>query len=776
MAGAFAMCLPLLGAARPQPEEVLADPEVLDLERRFREDVAPIMGEFCFRCHGSTKQKAELDFESVSTLQAVLDGASDWEFVREMVTTGQMPPDDEPQPTEHQTLTISQWIDDALAYYPEDGAVDPGWFTIHRLNRSEYRNTMRDLLGIDPDVIDLASDLPRDDTGYGFDNIADVLSMSPLQLELYLAAAERALDLALGPPVEISSRPVALRGLTSTGNGRALGRGGHMLYSRGSVVGGLEIPATGEYEITIVAWGTPGGDEHPHMDVRTDAVVIGEVSVGAGSDEPGEYTLRAVLPAGRQRILASFTNDYYVPNVADRNLAIESISIAGPLSAASVERPEAFDEVFFVMPGEQAGEAGERSVAHRIIERFAGRAFRRPVRADELRSLNKVYEASRRAGDSFEEAVRVSLTATLVSPSFLYRSVQNFKGDQADHVYSLNGHELASRLSYFLWSSMPDEELSRLARRGELESEEVLLQQARRMLADPKADAFIENFAGQWLLLRNLGEVEVDREAFPAFDDELRRSMATEATLFFEDVVRNDRSVLDLLDSPDTFLNEKLAGLYGLPGVTGEGFRRVTLPENSPRGGVLTMGAVLTVTSNPNRTSPVKRGLYVLDQLLGTPPPPPPPDVAPLEESAKALGAAASLREQLAAHLTNPTCASCHRRMDPIGLAMENFDAIGAWRDTEAGRAIDASGVLPGGVGFEGPVELKEILLARQDLFVENLSRKVLTYALGRGLEPFDRPTVRRITDHARAGDYRFSSLVEGVVLSEAFRSCRGRD
>jgi len=763
-------------SAPDQPQPHQPDPLATELNRRLTEDVRPLLQQNCFRCHGHQKQKAGLRLDQADSLQAVLEAAGDWEFVREMITTGQMPPDDQPRPTEHEVLTIAQWIDDALAYQPLDAKPDPGWFTIHRLNKAEYRGTMRDLLGIDPAQTDLAAGLPPDDTGYGFDNIADVLTMSPLQLERYLDAADRALDLALGQPVTINAEPKPLRDLKITANGNGLRQGGFYLYSRGSVIGEFDAPATAEYEITITAWGTPGGDAEPHLDVRTDGKHLGAFDVPARRDDPQDYSLRTTLDRGRHRIYATFTNDYYVKDVADRNLAIEAISVAGPLS--EIRRPDAFNQVFFETPPDHASHETQREIATRIIDRFATRAFRRPLTPDELAQLTTLYDASREAGDAFEQSVRVALTATLVSPNFLYRYVTKDVPNE-DGVYTLDDFELASRLSYFLWSSMPDDELMQLAHQGALTgalaSDQTLRTQVRRMLADPKSDAFITNFAGQWLLLRNLAGFQVDASLYADFDEDLRSAMISEATLFFEDIVRADRSVLDLLSSNHPFLNERLANLYGIPGVKGDVLRRVELPQDSPRGGVLTMGAVLTVTSNPTRTSPVKRGLYVLDQLLGTPPPPPPPDIAPLEE-AKVVGENPTLRDQLAAHLTNPTCAACHSRMDPIGLALENFNAIGAWRDTEGGRPIDASGVLPGGVDFVGPNQLKQILLARDDLFVENLSKKILTYALGRGIEPFDRPTIRQITEHVRDSDDRFQSLIEAVVLSDAFRTCRDRD
>jgi hypothetical protein len=340
--------------------------------------------------------------------------------------------------------------------------------------------------------------------------------------------------------------------------------------------------------------------------------------------------------------------------------------------------------------------------------------------------------------------------------------------------YTLDGYELASRLSYFLWSSMPDEPLMQAAADGSLVTDAGLKAQVKRMLADGKSRAFIENFSGQWLQLRGLESVAIDRERFPEYDDKLRDAMNTEATLFFGDVLRSDRSVLEFLDSEATFLNGKLAKFYGIPGVEGNEFRRVPLPEGSPRGGVLTMGAILTLTSNTTRTSPVKRGLFVLDQILGTPPPPPPADIPPLEQAVHNKPGA-TVREQLAAHVAVASCAACHNRLDPLGLTFENFDTVGRWRTEENGKPIDASGTLPGGVVLRNSEDLKKTLLSRSDQFVESLSAKVLTYALGRGVEPFDRPAIARIAKQTRAQGDKLSALVESVVLSETFRTCRGR-
>lgn len=753
--------------------EPVDDPLAGVLVDRLSGHVAPLLEAYCFACHAGERVKGGVHLEGLRTIGDVMDASLDLMMARELLDTHQMPPEGRSQPTDHERLLLVQWLDDALAYTPPDGEIDPGWFAIHRLNRSEYRNTLRDLLGIDPARHDLASGLPPDDVGYGFDNIAEVLTVSPLHLEAYLNAAERAVELALGPEVAVGTDVRPLRPLQGSASSRPLPRGGHFLFSNGAVRGVAAFPLAGTYELHVEAWGTRGGDELPRLSLRLDGREVAAHFVAAERQADAErFVARVRVEAGQREVAVHFTNDYWVKDVADRNLAIGSLGVAGPVTEDGLERPPAHGRI--LGPPDASGGDG-RARARRVVGRFAARAFRRPLGSDELDGLMALYEGARAEQDRHEYGVRRALVAVLASPSFLYRSVAHPAPDDPSRVYQLGDHELAARLSYFLWSSMPDPELRRLADEGRLRDADVLRAQVRRLLADPKSDAFVENFAGQWLLLRNLEAQDVDAERFPEYDSALRADMITEVTLFFRDVVRADRSVLDLIDSRDVFVNERLAALYGIEGVDGPTFRRVPVPEGSPRGGVLTMGSVLTVTSNPTRTSPVKRGLYVLEQILGTPPPPPPPDIPRLEQAAEAVGRDAPLRAQLAAHLNIPSCAACHNRMDPIGLAMENFDAIGRWRDAEGGRPIDARGELPGGVVFDGPRELKRILLARDDLFVENLGGKLLTYALGRGLEPFDRPAVRSIADRARGEGDRFGALVEAVVGSAAFRSCRGR-
>jgi hypothetical protein len=753
-------------SAEVQPPDELA----AELDRRLAQDIAPLLATYCLSCHSGDEPSGDLGLDGLKTLDDALTGEFDVRLIKELVTAGEMPPKKAPQPTEHERLVISQWADAVLAYVPPDAPVDPGWFTIHRLNRTEYRYTLRDLLGIDPRRVDLAARLPQDDTGYGFDNVADVLSTSPLAIEEYLAAAERAVEMALGPIVSFGDTPRVLRPLEGT-NGQALPRGGFFLYSNGPATAEFTAPVTGEYLVRVRAWETRAGDEHARLSLRVGKRAIEEFEVSGTREEPQEFEHRLRLRGGEHTIGVHFVNDYYVKDAGDRNVGVESISVAGPLDEATTERPEQWARVF----GPASGVADEEGKAAAVLGAFASRAYRRPASPEQVGSLMRVYRAERASGVAFEPAVRTALTAALVSPSFLFRTVAHPDAANREARYTLDGYELASRLSYFLWSSMPDGELMDAAADGSVLTDEGLAGQVRRMLADARSGAFVENFAGQWLQLRGLEAVAIDRARFPEYDDALRADMIGEATMFLGDVLRSGRSVLEFIDSRETFLNERLARFYGVPGVEGEELRRVSLPPGSPRGGVLTMGAVLTLTSNTTRTSPVKRGLFVLDQILGAPPPPPPADIPPLEQAVHS-NPNASVREQLAAHLSDASCAACHTRLDPIGLSFEHFDAIGRWRDAENGVAIDATGTLPGGVELDGSADLKRTLMERSDQFIESLSAKALTYALGRGVEPFDRPAVRRIAQRTRERGDTFAALIESIVLSETFRSCRGRE
>lgn len=773
-AGLTILLIAVVSFSRARPPEAMTYPGpgqpddlAAELEASFVRDVSPLLGTYCLSCHEGDEPSGDLRLDQVRGAMDALTTGVDLRLIKEMVNSGAMPPKRSAQPTEHERLAITQWIDSVLNYVPANAPIDPGWFTIHRLNRTEYRFTMRDLLGIDPAQADLAVRLPRDDTGYGFDNIADVLSTSPLSIEEYVAAAERAIDIALGPVLQFSSEAQPLRPIEGS-NGQPLSRGGFMLYSNGPATVRFTAPATADYLIRFSAWETPGGDEHARLSLRVGTRRIEQFSVSGVQGEPESFEHRTRIKRGEHAISLHFLNDFYLKDVADRNVGIESISVAGPLDEETTERPAQWTTIF------RAGVGSSDDDAAAALSSFAARAYRRPPSDDQVASLMRVYRSQRAEDRSFEEAVRVALTAVLVSPNFLFRSVAHPDAGNSESRYRLDGYELASRLSYFLWSSMPDEPLMAAAGDGSLLTDDGLVHHTRRMLADPRSAAFVENFSGQWLQLRGLEDVSIDRARYPMYDDTLRSAMIAEATLFVGDVLRSGRSVLEFIDSRDTFLNERLAGFYNIDGVSGDEFRRVMLPADSPRGGVLTMGAVLTLTSNTTRTSPVKRGLFVLDQILGAPPPPPPPDIPPLEQAARTRPDA-SVREQLAAHVANPSCAACHIRLDPIGLSFEHFDAIGQWRDTENSVPIDATGTLPDGVRLNGSNDLKRTLLTRSDQFVEALSAKVLTYALGRGVEPFDRPAIRLIARRTRAHNDTFPALIESIVLSDTFRTCRGR-
>ena len=537
-----------------------------------------------------------------------------------------MPPQNKPQPTPQELDALNTWIDVAVFKVDCNGPKDPGRVTIRRLNRSEYNNTIRDLLGI---KFTPADDFPADDVGYGFDNIGDVLSMPPILMEKYLAAAEKITD------------------LTFADN------------------------------------------------------------------------------ALRKRIMEP------------------------------------------VVPQQYKSERKSKQ----ILRAFAERAWRRPLTDEELRRLDSLFDLAQRSGDTQQGGIKLAVEAVLVSPHFLFRIEADSDPKDPNAVRTINEWELATRLSYFLWSSMPDEELFKQAREGTLRKN--LDDQVKRMLKDPKAGALVENFAGQWLQTRTLKTFAPDSKMFPTFNEKLRKAMLKETDLYFETIVREDRSILEFIDSDYTFVNETLAKHYGIPGIKGEAFRKVKLPDDR-RGGILTQASILSVTSNPTRTSPVKRGKWILENILGTPPPPPPPGVEELKEGEQ-QELVGSLRQRMEQHRANPSCATCHQRMDPLGFGFENFDAIGGWRTKDGTHDIDPSGVLPTGQEFKGPAGLRAILKQRQDDFAKCLSEKMLTYALGRGTERYDRCAVNEIAGSLKKNDYRFSTLVIEIVKSDPFQKRRAK-
>ncbi|MEO6811323.1 MAG: DUF1592 domain-containing protein [Isosphaeraceae bacterium] len=741
----------------------------------FEAKVAPVLNKYCISCHGGKKPKAGVNLATFTDEAAVLKDLKTWEKVLENVELGLMPPEDKPQPTEVEVETLTAWVESTLTSANCRGPADPGRVTLRRLNRNEYNNTIRDLVGID---FHPADDFPSDDVGYGFDNIGDVLSLPPLLMERYLAAAEQIVQRAIIADERLDplTRRRELERFGKNPREQAAGQPykgfARGLASNGEIVLEFQPSREGNYQVRVRAFGQQAGPDPARLTVRVDGKDIETVDVTATEDAPGTYDVLIPLTPGRRKIALAFVNDYYKPDDSDpklrgdRNLYLDWVEFRGPIADLK-SLPEPHRRIVFLQPSSKKSEW--RGNARIILERFASRAYRRPATPEELDRLLTLFDMALKDGERFERGIQLAVEAVLVSPHFLFRV--EYDDDEAAHP--LNDYELAARLSYFLWSSMPDEELFTLAAEHKLQNNDVLDAQVRRMLNDPKASALVENFAGQWLQIRNLKTLNPDPGQFPNFDEALRSAMIRETELFFQAILTEDRSLLDFLDADFTFLNERLAKHYGIKGVRGEEFRRVPLTDPR-RGGILTQASILTITSNPTRTSPVKRGKWILEQVLGAPPPPPPPDVPELLEG-KDARLSGSLRQRMEQHRVDPGCASCHVRMDPLGFGFENFDPIGAWREQDEGLPIDPSGVLPSGQTFQGPAELKAILKTKDAEFARCLAEKMLTYALGRGLEYPDKCAVDRITATLSSDQYRLTRLVREIVKSDPFRKRKGK-
>jgi hypothetical protein len=710
-----------------------------------------------------------------------------------------MPPEKEKQPSPAEAKAITGWIASLRQLDPPDA----GRVTIRRLNRAEYNNTIRDLMGVDWKP---AADFPADDVGDGFDNIGDVLSISPLLMEKYLLAADAILDkLVVDDQVAIKQSAGQLNAIVDGKADAGKADGTTRTFTLpGEVFTNFGVTKEAKYTIRIRAGAEQAGKEPVRLAVKVDGQVVSEIKVMATAKSPTAYTCAVPLGPGGKRLSVIFMNPYTetpedmglvakpgtatgpaggvakpppsAPTAAKpkdkeppkpkvRTAVIDTIEVLGPSAGAPTELHK---RLFVAVPGK---DLGKREAAQKIAERFAQRAYRKPPTKEQLDLLLRIFDLGDSQGETFSESVKLMLKAVLVSPHFFFRMEDDRQGDKHGN-YRVSDWELASRLSYFIWSSMPDDELSTLAGQDKLHDPAVLDQQVRRMLKDAKSRAFVDNFAGQWLLLRNVFVVTPDDKKFPELTKELRQAMYDETTLVFETIMREDRSLIEFIDCDYTFLNDRLAKHYGISGVTGAQMRKVALADRT-RGGVLTMGSLLTVTSNPTRTSPVKRGKWVLEEILGTPPPPPPPMVEGLEKQDSTQNAALSLRQRMEKHRSDPTCASCHKVMDQLGFGFENFDAIGRWRDRDADHGdtqIDASGELPGNVKFGGPAELKRILLRHQDDFTRCLTAKMMTYALGRKLQAFDDDAIERIAATVAKDQYRFQTLVVEIARSFPFQ------
>ncbi len=719
-----------------------------------------IVHTYCLKCHSGASPAAGLDLSPYKTAASVQAHRQIWEKVATNVASGHMPPAGQPHPTQAQRQALATWIETTVT--ADCRLADPGRVTIRRLNRTEYDNTVRDLLGID---FHPADDFPSDDVGYGFDDIGDVLSVSPLLMEKYLTAAEQIAEKAIrvptGPTKFTGDRLVSSQTLTDNDQ--------RELYTNGSATASFTAERAGSYRVEIEAWGDQAGPEPCKMALEVDGRSVQQFVVANKQGHPGLFGGPLALSAGDHKISATFLNDYYNPsapaNDRDRNLFIDFIQVKPPADdAASV--PQSQRSLIPYRPTDPMKDG------RRMLASFASKAFRRPVRQDEMDGLMRLFSASQKGGDPFERSMQIGVEAILTSPSFLFRVELDSKPNDPKAARLLNGYELAARLSYFLWASTPDDELLTLAASGKLQTPQVLAHEAARMLQDPKARSLTDDFASQWLQLRKLKTVSIDSQKYSDFNESLRNEMITETRMFFDSVRRQDRSVLDLINGKYTFLNGDLARHYGIAGVEGPEFRKVALTDGR-RAGILTQASVLTVTSNPTRTSPTKRGKWILEQILGTPPPPPPPGVSNLADEKQATSTA-TLRKLMEMHRAKPMCASCHSQMDPLGFGLENFDATGRWRDRDGDVAIDSSGVLPDGRKFSGPAQLRGLLLAKKSQFVRSLSEKLLTYALGRGLEDYDRCATDTILKQTEAGNYRISALIKAIVLSDPFRKRRG--
>jgi hypothetical protein len=735
----------------------------------------------CLDCHDKATKTAGLDLESLSPMP-VEANAEVWETVVRRLATRQMPPGEMPRPSEPEyqraLAAIVAPLDAAYQKVPNPGRTE----TFRRLTRTEYQNAIRDLLAVE---VDAKSLLPAEESSHGFDNIT-VGDLSPTLLNRYISAAQKISRLAVGGESNSpSGTTIRVRpDLTQEQHIPGLPLG-----TRGGALIPHTFAQTGEYEIQIRLTRDRNeeveGLKQPHeMEVLLDRELVKSFTVKpprgpdhanvdrhliarfqakAGPHDLGVTFLKkpaSVLETKRQPFEAHF-NMHRHPRLSP---AVYQVSITGPFSVKGPGDTPSRERIFTSRP---KNSQDEEPCAARILTKLMRRAYRRPITQEDLKQPLEFYRQARAEGD-FEAGIESALSAVLVNPNFLFRVERDPADVPPGTVYQIYDLDLASRLSFFLWSSIPDEELLDLAEAGKLHQPEVLKQQARRMLKDSRSRSLVENFADQWLYLRNLDSFTPDQRWFPDFVDNLRQAFRQETELFFESILREDKSILELLRADYTFLNERLAKHYGIPHVYGSRFRRVELGNGGVRGGLLRQGSILSVTSYATRTSPVIRGHWVLKNILGSPPPPPPADVPALKDNTVAVNL--TVRERLAEHRANPNCASCHNLMDPVGLSLENFDAVGRWRDIEAGKPIDAAGGLPDGSTFTGIAGLESALLNRPELFAGTLTEKLLTYALGRGVENADAPAIRQIVREAKANDYRLSALIVGICRSEPFR------
>lgn len=746
---------------------------------RFSANVLGFVKTHCASCHGDSESKGEINLEADVEAPAIVKHRLSWERASEVVASGQMPPSDKPRPNQAE---IDQFVAVIGAIFDEadlNAKPDPGRVTVRRLNRTEYNNTVRDLMLVD---FDAAEDFPSDDIGHGFDNIGDVLTMSPILMERYLSAAESIVNRAIlvGAPPPSPKRQAVATFLKTTNKDEAFEVPHRMLETSGRITMKYKIPVDGEYIFRIRGWGRQVGDQPVKVSLYVDDNVMEIIDFTATEKEKGGHDLKPVfLAKGSHKVAVTFDNEFTDSSgekPVKRALFIQLFELEGPLDMF----PPSHKRLLACQTDKSKTEQ-----AREIVTRFLGRTYRRSATAEEIERHVALVQRGLDEGLSWEAAFRQTFLTALVSPKFLFRLELDDRAESPE-ARPLNEYQLASRMSYFIWSSMPDDELFRLAADGQLTNN--LEAQVRRMLADPKANSLVDNFAMQWLQLKRLKTVSPDAKLFPAFNESLRAAMLKETELFVETVIHEDRSINDLLDADFTFVNKELAQLYGLDEVYAKRIGEATSKKRGPeddfvrvelldktRGGLLTQASILTVTSNPTRTSPVKRGRWILEQVLGAPPPPPPPNVPELPEGETAQ-LTGSLRQRMEQHRSNPACAICHTTMDQLGFAFENYNAIGGFRTKDGDFPIEPGGTLPDGKSFQGPIELKAILKEQRGKVGRNLIQKLMIYGLGRGLEPYDRRPVTKIQEALNQNEGKFSTLVVEIVKSDPFRMRRGSD
>jgi hypothetical protein len=752
----------------------------------YEAEILPLLENYCFSCHGEGISKGDFSMDEFKDLAGHLKDRKHWLAVWRNLRSQIMPPADEDQPTPEEKRKLQQWIEREV-FQLDPANPDPGRVTIRRLNRNEYRNAVFDLLGVDYDTKDV---FPPDDTGYGFDNIGDVLSISPLLMEKYIAAADEVVSLALpeGAAAQVPRTDIGGDALKAPGDDRTTGRW-LPFAAKQRVEVEQDIRWDGDYQVTVeyaIRGATEATVHEAVMAVTAGGAKVGEVSLGWDQRRVIELSGKATLKKGRQNIAVSLSPGR-PPAGGEEELflTVHRVILQGPLGGDQKEYAKGYRMIF--VDGEPPEEEGARErYARKIMRSFVSRAFRKPLDDSTIdRLVDIVNEVDRQPGKDFQDGIKQAIATCLASPRFLFRVEIQPEPNNPAKIVPLDEYSIAARLSFFLWGSVPDDELLSLAFNNKLRAN--LRPQVDRMLKDPRAMRLTENFIGQWLQARDVEAVPIsakdilglasNRDAARAFDVRLRDDMRRETELLFDFILRENRPAEELISARYSFLNGRLARFYGIDGVEGEEFRPVDLTEHPERGGVLTQGSVLLVTSNPTRTSPVKRGLFVLDNLLGTPAPPAPPSEPKLEDAAKKGGVTPTMREMMEIHRSNPDCRGCHARMDPIGLALENFNALGQFRTSEHGKKIETGGQLLTGEKFSNIAELKQVLATgRREDFYRCLSEKLLTYAIGRGIEYYDATTIDLLVDRLEKSDGRLRELIYGIVESAPFQKRRGDD